>query len=187
MNKISGFIFLAFSGTFLSSQQLDLQDIAYNELRDIVETASRSQQIVWLEDFTGIDWPYCPAVSFAIDRLLNEYPQTLMTIEWHSDALTTSDTIDFPIPEAYSFRASLYDVNWIPHNQFNGMYSFYIYFTLFFYYWRNSFRHIAKFFHCLCCSYFYIKPNLIFVFFRPNICEFFSRVSWYHYLYGGLE
>jgi len=55
MNKISGFIFLAFSGTFLSSQQLDLQDIAYNELRDIVETASRSQQVVWLEDFTGID------------------------------------------------------------------------------------------------------------------------------------
>ena len=47
-----------------------------------------------------------------------------MTIERHSDALTTSDTIDFPIPEAYSFRASLYDVNGIPHNQFNGMYSY---------------------------------------------------------------
>ena len=47
-----------------------------------------------------------------------------MTIEWHSDALTTSDTIDFPIPEAYSYRASLYDVNGIPHNQFNGLYEF---------------------------------------------------------------
>ena len=42
-------------GTFLSAQQLDSQDIVYNELRDIVETASRSQQVVWLEDFTGID------------------------------------------------------------------------------------------------------------------------------------
>ena len=42
-------------GTFLSAQQLDSQDIVYNELRDMVETASRSQQVVWLEDFTGID------------------------------------------------------------------------------------------------------------------------------------
>ena len=63
-------------------------------------------------------------MSFAIDRLINEYPQTLMTIEWHSDALTFSDTIDFPIPEAYSYRASLYDVGGIPHNQFNGLYEF---------------------------------------------------------------
>ena len=55
---------------------------------------------------------------------MNEYPQTLMTIEWHNEAFTTSDTIDFPIPEAYSFRASLYDVNGIPHNQFNGIYEF---------------------------------------------------------------
>ena len=47
-----------------------------------------------------------------------------MTIEWHSDALTYSDTIDFPIPEEYSYRASLYDVGGIPHNQFNGIYEF---------------------------------------------------------------
>ncbi len=47
-----------------------------------------------------------------------------MTIEWHSAALTYSDTIDFPIPEAYNFRASLYDVYGIPHNQFNGIYEF---------------------------------------------------------------
>jgi len=36
------------------SQQLDDRDIAYNELKVIVETASRSQQTVWVEDFTGI-------------------------------------------------------------------------------------------------------------------------------------
>jgi hypothetical protein len=47
-----------------------------------------------------------------------------MSLEWHSEALTTSDTIDFPIPEAYSYRASLYDVDGIPHNQFNGIYEF---------------------------------------------------------------
>ena len=42
-------------GTFLSAQQLDDQDIAYNELKIIVETASRSQQTVWVEDFTGLE------------------------------------------------------------------------------------------------------------------------------------
>ena len=36
------------------SQLLDDQDIAYNELKAIVEAASRSQQTVWVEDFTGI-------------------------------------------------------------------------------------------------------------------------------------
>ena len=45
----------ALLGTFLSAQQLDSQDIAYNELKNIFETASRSQQVVWLEDFTGIN------------------------------------------------------------------------------------------------------------------------------------
>tara|TARA_B100001179_G_C18229374_1_gene249257 strand:- start:210 stop:398 length:189 start_codon:yes stop_codon:yes gene_type:complete len=54
-NIITGFFFLTLLGTFLSAQQLDSQDIAYYELRDIVETASRSQQVVWLEDFTGIN------------------------------------------------------------------------------------------------------------------------------------
>ncbi len=48
------FIYMLFK-TFLSAQQLDSKDIAYNQLKDILETASRSQQVVWLEDFTGID------------------------------------------------------------------------------------------------------------------------------------
>ena len=42
-------------GSFLLAQQLDHQDIVYNELKDIVETASRSQQSVWVEDFTGLE------------------------------------------------------------------------------------------------------------------------------------
>ena len=42
-------------GSFLSAQQLDPQDIVYNELREIVENASRTNQKVWLEDFTGIN------------------------------------------------------------------------------------------------------------------------------------
>ena len=48
------FIYMLFK-TFLSAQQLDSKDIAYNQLKDVLETASRSQHVVWLEDFTGID------------------------------------------------------------------------------------------------------------------------------------
>ena len=49
------FISLTFLISTLSSQSLDPQDIAYNELRDLVETASRTNKKVWLEDFTGIN------------------------------------------------------------------------------------------------------------------------------------
>ena len=51
----SRYFIIALLGTFLSAQQLDSQNIAYNQLKSIVETASRSQQVVWLEDFTGIN------------------------------------------------------------------------------------------------------------------------------------
>ena len=53
-NLTSKVFITALLGVFLSAQQLDDQDIAYNELNVIVETASRSQQTVWVEDFTGI-------------------------------------------------------------------------------------------------------------------------------------
>ena len=53
-NLTSKVFITALLGVFLSAQQLDDQDIAYNELKVIVETASRSQQTVWVEDFTGI-------------------------------------------------------------------------------------------------------------------------------------
>jgi len=54
-NLISRVFIITLLGTFLSAQQLDSQDIAYNELRDIVETASRTNQKVWVEDFTGLN------------------------------------------------------------------------------------------------------------------------------------
>ena len=120
---ISRVSIFALLGTFLFAQRLDIQDIAYNELRPIVETASRSQQTVWVEDFTGCLWPYCPSVSFALDTLLNEFPETLMTIEWHS-ANYTSRSSDFDLPEVYSARGQLYGVGYIPHTQWNGVLSF---------------------------------------------------------------
>ena len=54
-NLISRVSIITLLGSFLLSQQLDHQDIAYNELKNIVETASRSQQTVWVEDFTGLE------------------------------------------------------------------------------------------------------------------------------------
>jgi len=45
-NLISRVSIITLLGPFLLAQQLDHQDIAYNELKNIVETASRSQQTV---------------------------------------------------------------------------------------------------------------------------------------------
>ena len=54
-NFTSRVFIITLLGTFLSAQQLDSQDIVYNDLREIVENASRTNQKVWLEDFTGIN------------------------------------------------------------------------------------------------------------------------------------
>ena len=54
-NLISRVSIITLFGSFLLAQQLDDQDIAYNDLKNIVETASRSQQTVWVEDFTGLE------------------------------------------------------------------------------------------------------------------------------------
>ena len=55
INLVSRFSIVTLLGSFLLAQQLDHQDIVYNELKNIVETASRSQQSVWVEDFTGLE------------------------------------------------------------------------------------------------------------------------------------
>ena len=54
-NITSRVFIITLLGTFLSAQQLDSQDIVYNELKEIIENASRTNQKVWLEDFTGIN------------------------------------------------------------------------------------------------------------------------------------
>ena len=55
INLVSRFSIVTLLGSFLLAQQLGHQDIPYNELKNIVETASRSQQTVWVEDFTGLE------------------------------------------------------------------------------------------------------------------------------------
>ena len=47
------FIFLAISIPF--AQKLDPVDLSYQELRTLVENASRASQKVFVEDFTGLN------------------------------------------------------------------------------------------------------------------------------------
>ena len=55
-SKSTYYLILAtFFLSMIFAQKLDPQDIAYNELREVVETASRANKKVWLEDFTGIN------------------------------------------------------------------------------------------------------------------------------------
>ena len=71
------------------SQHLDLLDAKMEELRAIVETASRNDQRVFVDDFTGAHFcPYCGFGSFAISDLLDEFPGTLISAQWHLDAYT---------------------------------------------------------------------------------------------------
>ncbi len=46
---------LTFTFTVLFSQMLDRNNSTYNNLKPIIENASRSQQVVWVEDFTGLN------------------------------------------------------------------------------------------------------------------------------------
>ena len=54
INKYLITILLA-SISFLPAQLLDSKDMAIQDLRETVENASRSQQVVWVEDFTGLN------------------------------------------------------------------------------------------------------------------------------------
>ena len=46
---------LTFAFTVLLSQMLDRNNLTYNNLKPIIENAYRSQQVVWVEDFTGLN------------------------------------------------------------------------------------------------------------------------------------
>ena len=50
MKRILGLFLLSFS----FAQHLDQIDVAMEDLRSVVETASRSEQRVFVDDFTGL-------------------------------------------------------------------------------------------------------------------------------------
>ena len=66
---IKKLIFL-FSISLLFSQNIDYQDALYSKLKNVLEIASRNNQRILVEDFTGHDWcPYCAYGSLAISGL----------------------------------------------------------------------------------------------------------------------
>ncbi|MBT5761081.1 MAG: hypothetical protein HOI55_15645, partial [Candidatus Marinimicrobia bacterium] len=52
--------------------------------------------------------------------MLNEFPETLVSIEWHSPSFTPGSS-DFDLPSEYSQRSGMYGVGGIPHSQWNGV------------------------------------------------------------------
>ena len=48
-------LFSIFIFSFGYGQLIDNNILNHENLRSIVETASRSQQVVWVEDFTGLN------------------------------------------------------------------------------------------------------------------------------------
>ena len=54
-NLIFSTFILCVSTSTTFGQRLDHDHSANNELRMLVENASRSQQVVWVEDFTGLN------------------------------------------------------------------------------------------------------------------------------------
>ena len=86
-------IILLISISFIFSQRLDPNHYSIDQLRTIVETASRNGQRIFVDDFTGAHFcPYCGFGSFAISDLLDEFPGTLISAQWHLDAYTNEDS-----------------------------------------------------------------------------------------------
>ena len=125
MNKIALIVLLS----SLSAQSLDSIDIVLNDLRAVVENASRTGQRVLIDDFTGINCPYCGYASFAVSDMLDEFPETLISAQWHFTNYTPDDS-DFDdcmlngvAGECYEARAGFYGwdtIKAVPFEVFNG-------------------------------------------------------------------
>ena len=94
-------LFFIISSVF--SQEIDTQLIDTEKLRIAVLNASRNSQRVIVEVFTGILWGFSPSASFAINQMLDEYPETLTSVGWHDPDWTPSGS-ELIIPE-YQIRS----------------------------------------------------------------------------------
>lgn len=113
------------------SQGFKPPNLKIEELRTILQTASRNNQRVLVDDFTGADYcPYCGYGSFAISDMLDEFPGTLISLQWHLDAYT-ADTSDLDdciyngiVGDCFNARGGLYGWNdtitGVPFEVFNG-------------------------------------------------------------------
>ena len=123
------FLFCIFSS--INSQVIDSVDLSLNRLRSAVENASRSGKKVLIDDFTGLDCPYCGYASLAVSDMLDEFPETLISAQWHLSNFTPDDS-DFDdcinntdeSGDCFTPRADLYGwdtINAVPIEAVNGV------------------------------------------------------------------
>ena len=96
---------------------------ATDDIIEILDNAVRTNQIVFVEDFTATNWcPYCGTGSLLISDLLDEYPNNLISTQWHAESATfdPNDCIYNNGSTCYDVRTDLYDVTGIPTEVFNG-------------------------------------------------------------------
>ena len=109
------------------SQSMDQDNAIYEELKAIVQNSTRSNQRVFFDYFGGEYCTYCPAVSMALSQLLDDYPETVVMVEWADPYWTPSnsdndDCVYIDQPNAcHNVRESYYNMTTArPHVRING-------------------------------------------------------------------
>ena len=129
--KTVRYLFLLCIFSSINSQVIDSVDLSLNRLRSAVENASRSGKKVLIDDFTGLDCPYCGYASLAVSDMLDEFPETLISAQWHLSNFTPDDS-DFDdcinntdeSGDCFTPRADLYGwdtINAVPIEAVNGV------------------------------------------------------------------
>ena len=109
--------------TFFFVQASQASDLEHENIRKLLDTAVRSNQLVIVEDFTATNWcPYCGTGSLLISDLLDEYPENLISLQWQaeSDTFDPSECTYNNSSNCYDIRPDLYTVTGIPTEVFNG-------------------------------------------------------------------
>ena len=109
--------------SFFFVQVSQASDLERENIRELLDSAVRSNQLVIVEDFTATNWcPYCGTGSLLISDLLDEYPENLISLQWQaeSDTFDPSECTYNNSSNCYDIRPDLYTVTGIPTEVFNG-------------------------------------------------------------------
>ena len=109
--------------SFFFVQASQASNLEHKNIRELLDSAVRSNQLVIVEDFTATNWcPYCGTGSLLISDLLDEYPENLISLQWQaeSDTFDPSECIYNNSSNCYDIRPDLYTVTGIPTEVFNG-------------------------------------------------------------------
>ena len=109
--------------SFFFVQVSQASDLEHESIRELLDSAVRSNQLVIVEDFTATNWcPYCGTGSLLISDLLEEYPENLISLQWQaeSDTFDPSECTYNNSSNCYDIRPDLYSVTGIPTEVFNG-------------------------------------------------------------------